>query len=171
MIAWQQLDGWFRSEKPVDVPVLRQAIPVMVFTDAPTSPADKGKLTTAHLAAVEAFQAIPPGRRRRWSAMVFEDFRRAIQSGQCELRSDDVPKWCRWPAQVWDLIEWSEVVVPEQGPNGDRFILVHGHPDWRIEHGVQLLLKNEQLTWVGRADQDLFSRGNWAGDYVPRVRW
>ncbi|HUR55888.1 MAG TPA: hypothetical protein VMZ71_17255 [Gemmataceae bacterium] len=170
MIAWEQLSGWFRSKKPVDVPVLRQSITVMVFTDAPNA-AEPGKLTAAHSAALDAFRKIPPGRRRMWSAMVFEDFRRAIKSGQCELRSDDVPKRCRRAAQVWDLIEWSEVVVLEQGPNGDRFILVHGHPDWRIEHGVQLVLKNEQLLWVGRADQDLFSRGNWAGDYVPRVRW
>ena len=81
--------------------------------------------------------------------------RQSNPAGAIEIRRHpgSVP---RPPRTCGRLIKWSEVVVPDQGPKGDRFILVHGHPGWRIEHGLQLLLKNEQLLWVGRADQALF---------------
>jgi hypothetical protein len=102
--------------------------------------------------------------------MVFEDFRRAVESGKCELASEETPDRCREAEDVWSLVRWNEVVVPDQGPKGNRYILVHGRPEWRIEHGLQLLLKNERLLWVGRADEALFMNSDWSRDYLPRRR-
>jgi hypothetical protein len=165
-ISWHEEGGWFQSEQPVNFPVFRQAIRVMAWAEGETA-AQPGVLTPAHLAAINGLLAVPPERRDEWSAAVFADFREAVESGQCELRSDDIPQRCRAPEDVWALVEWSEVVVPEQGPKGDRFILVHGHPGWRIEHGLQLLLKNERLLWVGRADEALFLDSDWSHNYLP----
>jgi hypothetical protein len=113
---------------------------------------------------------IPTERRGEWSSAVFDDYQQAIESGDCELKDEDVPIRCRVPEDVWRLIRWSEVVVPDQGPNADRYILVHGHPEWRIQHGLQLLLKNERLLWVGRADEILFLDSDWSHDYLPWYR-
>jgi hypothetical protein len=165
-IAWREEGGWFQSEQPVLFPVFGQAISVMACTEGDTAK-EPGVLTPAHLAAVEGLCALPPERRDEWAADVFADFRKAVDSGDCELRSEDTPERCREPAGVWKLVKWREVVVPDQGPKGDRFILVHGRPDWRIEHGLQLLLKNEQLLWVGRADEALFMHSDWKHDYLP----
>lgn len=165
-ISWREDGGWFQSELPVVFPVFRQAIRIMAWTEGETA-AQPGVLTSAHLAAIDGLMTVAPARRDEWSAAVFADFREAVESGQCELRSNDIPKRCRAPEDVWPLVEWSEVVVPDQGPKGDRFILVHGHPGWRIEHGLQLLLKNELLLWVGRADVALFMDSDWSHDYLP----
>ena len=169
MISWCEGGGWFQSEQPVLLPVIRQAIRIMVYTEGRTA-AEPGVLTPAYIAAIDGLLAVPPERRSEWSAVVFDDFRRAIESGKCELETEDIPDRCRIPEDVWPLVEWSEVVVPDQGPNGDRFILVHGRPGWRIEHGLQLLFKNEQLLWVGRADEALFLNSDWSRDYLPRRR-
>lgn len=37
----------------------------------------------------------------------------------------------------------------------------------RAARGLQLLLKNEQLLWVGRADKALFMNSDWEHDYLP----
>jgi hypothetical protein len=165
-ISWGGGDDWFQSEQPVFFPVFGQAIRVEAYTGSPKAP-DPGVLTPAHIAAVEGLMALPPARRADWSAAVFADFEQAVESGQCELDADDLPERCRVPEEVWPLVRWNAVVVPEQGPNGDRFILIHGRPGWRIEHGLQLLLKNEQLLWVGRADEALFLNSDWSHDYLP----
>ncbi len=149
MISWRESDGWFQSEQPVFFPVFGQAIRVMVYTEAPTAAAP-GVLTPAHLAAINALLTIPAERRAEWSAAVFADFQHAIESDECELDADDIPDRCQTHEDVWPLVRWNEVVVSEQGPHEDRFVLVHGRPGWRIEHGLQLLLKNERLLWVGR---------------------
>lgn len=166
MITWTESSGWFESKEPVFFPVLQQEISINVFTEHDLAE-EPGVLTEAHLAAIEGLLAAPPERRSEWPPTVFADFREAVDSGECELDSDDIPERCRTPEDVWALIDWREVVVTEQGPNGDRFILVHGCPGWRIEHGVQLLLKNEHLLWVGRADEAIFMTGDWSKDYLP----
>jgi hypothetical protein len=165
-ISWREEGGWFQSERTVFFPVFRQEIRIMIWTEHQTA-AQPGVLTPAHLAATDGLLTVPPERRDEWSAAVFTDFREAVESGKCELHSDDMPARCRVPEDVWSYVRWNEVVVSEQGPNGDRFILVHGRPEWRIEHGLQLLLKNEQLLWVGRADEALFMNSDWSHDYLP----
>jgi hypothetical protein len=169
VISWREGEDWFHSEQPVLFKVFRQTIPVLVYAEGRVGAKPRG-LTPAHIAAIDGLRAVPPERRSEWSAVIFDDFRRAVDSGECELESEDTPDHCREAEDVWPLVRWSEVVVPDQGPNGDRFILVHGHPAWRIEHGLQLLLKNEHLLWVGRADEDLFSGSDWSRDYLPRRR-
>lgn len=166
-ISWDGGGDWFQSEQPVLFPVFGQAIQILAYTGSPKG-ADPGVLTAAHVAAVEGLLALPPERRSDRSAAVFDDFKRAVKSGRCEPDAADIPKRCREPEDVWPLVRWKEVVVPDQGPNGDRFILVHGRPGWRIEHGLQLLLKNEQLLWVGRADEALFTNSDWSRDFLPR---
>jgi hypothetical protein len=142
---------------------------VMAYVDAPTA-AERGVLTAAHIAAVEGLLALPPERRGEWSAAVFADFARAVKSGRAERANDKVRARCRTPEDVWPLVRWNEVVAPDQGPNGDRYLLVHGRPEWRVEHGLQLLHKNEALLWVGRADEALFLNRDWSRDYRPRRR-
>lgn len=165
-IVWIEEGEWFRSEEPVPFPVLHQSVHVMIWTAHETAE-QPGALTPAQLAAIDGLRAVPPERRVEWSAAVFADFRTAVDSGECELDALDVPERCRAPEDVWALVRWNEVVISDQGPNGDRFVLVHGRPQWRIEHGLQLLLKNEQLLWVGRADEALFMASDWAHDYLP----
>lgn len=165
-ISWREEDGWFQSERTVFFPVFRQEIRVMVWTEHQTA-AEPGVLTPAHLAAIDKLLAVPPERRDEWSLAVFADYREAVESDECELDWDDLPKRCQAPEDVWSYVRWNEVVVSDQGPRGDRFILVHGRPGWRIEHGLQLLLKNEQLLWVGRADEALFMNSDWLHDYLP----
>lgn len=166
LISWREEGGWFQSERTVLFPVFRQEIRVMVWTEHALA-TQPGVLTPAHLAAIDGLLATPSEQRDEWSPRVFADFREAVASGNCELDSDDIPEQCRKPEDVWSYIRWNEVVVSEQGPNGDRFLLVHGRPGWRIEHGLQLLLKNEQLLWVGRADESLFMDSDWSHDYLP----
>jgi hypothetical protein len=169
MISWREGGGWFHSEQPVVFPVFGQAIPILVYTEGRTA-AEPGVLTPAHLAAIDGLLAVPPEQWSEWSVAVFADFRRAIESGECELETDNLPDRCHAPEDIRALVRWKEVVVPDQGPNGDRFILVHGRPAWRIEHGLQLLLKNERLLWVGRADEALFMNSDWSRDYLPPKR-
>ncbi len=168
-ISWVCEDEWCQSEQPVLFPVFGQAIRIMAYIGF-RQVADRGVLTTAHIAAVEGLLAVPPARRADWSAAVFADFKQAVDSGDCELDAADIPERCRVPEDVWSLVQWSEVLVPDQGPRGDRFILVHGRPGWRIEHGLQLVLKNEQLLWVGRGDEALFLNSGPSRDYLPRRR-
>lgn len=168
-ISWLDGGDWFQSEQPVLFPVFGQTIRIMAYTGSPKA-AEPGVLTPAHVAAVEGLLALTPDRRADWSTAVFADFERAIESGQCELDAEDVPDRCQVPEDVWALVRWKEVVVPDQGSGGDRFILVHGRPGWRIEHGLQLLLKNEQLLWVGRADEALFMHSDPSRDYLPLRR-
>jgi hypothetical protein len=168
-LSWVGGGDWFWPEQPVLFPVFGQTIDIMAYTGSPTA-AEPGVLTPAHVVAVHGLLALPPERRADWSAAVFADFERAVKSGRCELDADDIPQRCRKPEDVWPLVRWKEVVVPDQGPKGDRFILVHGRPGWRVEHGLQLLLKNEQLLWVGRADEALFLNSDWSRDYLPRRR-
>jgi hypothetical protein len=164
-ITWVGDSNWFSSAAPVLFPVFGQEIRVMAYTAA-----QPGALTPAHVVAVEALLALPPERRADWSAAVFADCERAFKTGQAEPADQTVRARCRTPEDVWSLVRWKEVVVPDQGPKADRFILVHGRPEWRVEHGLQLLLKNEQLLWVGRADEPLFMDSDWARDYKPRRR-
>ena len=170
MITWHEDGGFFESEQPVHFPVFRQSIKVLAYTEAETTPV-KGKLAATQISAVEHLASLSSEWRSNWSELVFDEFSSSVESGDCELEDDELPSRCRTPEDVWGFIRWNEVVAPEQGPNGDRFILVQGTPGWRIEHGLQLLLKNGQLLWVGRADIAIFMTGGWAQDYLPSLLW
>lgn len=163
-ISWTGGGDWFSPDEPVLFPVFRQEIEVMAYT------AESRAVTPAHVAAVEGMLSLPPERRSEWADAVFADFTKAFKSRRAETATKNVRERCKVPEDVWSLVRWKELVVPEQGPNGDRFILVHGRPEWRVEHGLQLLLKNEQLLWVGRADEALFMNSDWSRDYMPRRR-
>jgi hypothetical protein len=167
-ITWTGDDDWYSPDQPLSFPVLGQPVRVMAYVGRHTS--SPGVLTPAHTAAVEALLALPAGRRGGWTAQVHADFKRAFKTGTAETSTAGVRKRCPEPEDVWSLVRWDEVVVPDQGPNGDRYILVHGRPGWRVEHGLQLLLKNEQLLWVGRADEALFMDSDWSRDYRPHRR-
>lgn len=161
-IAWTDVGyGWFHSAEPIAFPILRASVTVGVVTDPPAS------IPATQLAAIEALRLAPLGRRDEWSAAVFADCREAIDADQCELDAPDLPTRCRVPEDVWSLVRWRRVVVPEQGDSGDRLILLHGRPAWRIEHGLQLALRNERLVWVGRADWMLFERSGLPAGWLP----
>ncbi len=165
-IRWIGEGDWFSPDQPVQFPVLGQPVQVLAYTGAGTS--SPGAVTPAQTAAVEGLRALPADRRADWTSLVFADFEKAFKKGKAETSTARVRERCQVPEEVWSLVQWKEVVVPDQGPNGARFILVHGRPEWRVEHGLQLLLKNEALLWVGRADEALFMNSDWSRDYLPR---
>jgi hypothetical protein len=48
-------------------------------------------------------------------------------------------------------VKWAIILVPLQGVSGSRFVFVKGDPVWEVEHGVEMLFRDEQIVRVGRS--------------------
>jgi hypothetical protein len=139
MSQWVRYERlYFRLDPSPLCPLLGVAAPVDIHTG-------EGEIQADQLEAVARFLAIPADRRPDLYAPLYADYR-------------EVHGWTGagphigGPEEVWALVRWDTVLVPRQGPTGHRFVFVEGNPAWEVEHGVELLFRDEQLVHAGRAE-------------------
>jgi hypothetical protein len=139
MSQWVRINPWyFRLDESPMCPLLGAPVPVEVH-------AGGDEIQAEQLEALARFLAIPADRRPSLLGPRYADYR--------EVRSaiGTVPR-TSGPEGVWSFVRWDTVLVPRQGPTGHRFVFVQGRPAWEVEHGVELLFRDEQLVHVGRAE-------------------
>jgi hypothetical protein len=150
VVSWIPTDGsFYRPDKPLKSPLFGESIPVLIHTDG-------REIQPEQLDSLSRFLEIPADRRDLLTRPLFEDYwaiREAVGEGP-DIDSPDL---------VWRYVRWTTILVPLQGPSGNRYIFVIGEPEWEPEHGVELLFCNERLVRVDRA------QGAFLGRFWERV--
>lgn len=141
-------ESWFRSEAPVDCPLLGVQVPVMIFTD-------DAEVRPDQIQALERVLQIPSSAREQLLEPLFADYREVYEA------VEEGPE-ITGPESVWDYVRWTQILIPLQGPSGDRFVFLRGVPEWEEEHHIELFLRNERLTRVGRASGAFLSECFWS---------
>jgi hypothetical protein len=139
MISWVRSDEWFfRPDQPLLCPLFRESIPVSIHTDGREIQSDQ-------LSALLRFLKIPADQRGLLTHPLFADYC-AIKEYVGEGPDIETPEL------VWSHVKWTTILVPLQGPLGNRYVFVIGDPDWEEEHGVELLFRDERLVRLDRAE-------------------
>jgi len=145
MSQWVRTNEWFfRLDESPTCPLLGGPVPVEIHTGGDDIRPDQ-------LEALARFQAIPADRRPSLFGPLFADYR-TVRSAIGEGPQ------IGGPGEVWSFVRWYTVLVPRQGPTGHRFVFLQGDPAWEVEHGVELLFRDEQLVHVGRVEGDYGGR-------------
>lgn len=145
---WVRDDSFFRSEQPVACPLLGVSVSALIHTD--------GKpIHASQLEALARFLDIPADARGGLLKPLFADSRE-VREAVGEGPEIDGPE------QVWEFVQWETILVPLQGPSGNRFVFVQGEPAWEEEHGVELLFRDERLVRLGRASGAFLSSCFWS---------
>jgi len=145
MVSWVPTDGsFFRSEQQLKCPLFGESIPVLIHTDG-------REILLDQLGALSRFLDIPADQRGLLTQPLFEDYR-TIRDYVGE--GPDI----REPELVWRHVRWTTILIPLQGPCGNRFVFVIGDPEWEPEHGVELLFRDEQLVRLDRAEGAFLGR-------------
>lgn len=138
---------FFRADRPVYCPLLGVEVPISVYTDgAEVHPDQSG--------ALALFLAIEPGQRAVLFEPLFADYRVVLDA------VGEGPE-IAGPEQVWEFVRWTNVIVPRQDV-GRRFVFVQGDPAWEVEHGVELLFRDERLVRLDRASGAFLTTCFWA---------
>ena len=139
MSQWVRTNQWyFRLDESPMCPLLGVPVPVEIHTREDEIQADQ-------MEALARFLAIPADRQPSLLGPLYADYRevRSAINGLPDIGG---------PEEVWSFVKWDTVLVPRQGPTGHRFVFVQGDPAWEVEHGIELLFRDEQLVHVGRAE-------------------
>lgn len=148
MVSWELTDdSFFRPDRELMCPLFGKPIPVLIYTDGQAILPDQ-------LQALSSFLDIPPDQRSGLTTPLYDDYQ-AVRDATGEGPRIENPE------QVWKHIEWLTILVPLQGPSGNRFVFVTGRPDWEAEHGVEMLFRNEWLARLGRASGAFLSTCFW----------
>jgi hypothetical protein len=151
------MEGWvrtersfFRPEAAPGCPLLGGSVPILIHTG-------EDEIHPGQLEALARFLAIPTDWRQNLYGPLHADYREvraAIGEGP-DIGGTE---------EVWSFVKWDTVLVPRQGPTGHRFVFAQGRPAWEVEHGVELLFRDEQLVHVGRAEGAFLGRfWEWLG--------
>jgi hypothetical protein len=138
VVSWVR-DGrsFFRADPPPFIPLLGVEVPVSIYTDGAEVQPDQ-------LDALARFLAIPAAERAGLVGPLFDDYNCVRE---CVGEVPDIAG----PEEVWAFVRWTNVVIPLQGPRGNRFVFVQGESAWEEEHGVELLFGDERLLRLDRA--------------------
>jgi uncharacterized protein (TIGR02996 family) len=137
LFALLREEGSFRADRPVFCPLLGTEVSVSVCTDG-------AEVQNVQATALAQFLAIPPDQRAALLEPLFENYRACLEAfGEGPEIAD--------PEQVWSFVRWTDVLVPRQGPGRNRFVLVQGDPAWEVEHGIEMLFRDEELICVDQA--------------------
>lgn len=149
MVLWvKDAEGSaFCPDQPLFCPLFGTTIPVEIYTDG-------REILPDQFTALSRFLDIPAEQRSRLIGPLFEDYRTITEEvGEGpEIAGQD---------QVWQFVRWTAVIVPLQGPRGNRFVFVQGDPAWEEEHGVELLFRDEQLIRLDRASGAFLTKCFW----------
>ncbi len=148
MVSWERTEGsFFGSDRPLTSPLFGTSIPALVYTDG-------REILPDQMTALSSFLDIPADQRGRLIDPLFEDFRtvtEVVGEGPKIITAE----------QVWQFVTWTTILVPLQGPGGNRFVFVKGDPAWEQEHGVELLFRDERLVRLNRASGAFLSTCFW----------
>ena len=139
MTSWVRSDDHFYTPaRPLLCPLFGESIPVSIHTDG-------AEIQQDQLVALSRFLEIPADQRGLLTLPLFDDYR-TIKDAVGEGPEIDTPE------SVWQHVKWTTLLVPRQGPLGNRYVFVIGDPDWEEEHGVELLFRDERLVRLDRAE-------------------
>lgn len=140
--------SFFRFDEPFECPLLGEPVTLMIHTE-------QGEIQPDQLQALKGFLEVPADTRADLLEPLYAEYNRVYDivgkgvgpSGKLD--------------QVWRFVRWKEILIPEQGPRGFRFVFVRGEPTWDREHGVELCFRNEKLVHLGPASAAFLSDCFW----------
>ncbi|MCE9533550.1 MAG: hypothetical protein K8T89_20865 [Planctomycetes bacterium] len=147
-MKWIRTDGsFFQPDRSPVCPLFDSEVPVLIHTG-------EQEIEPNQLQALNRFLEIPSSERAGLKAKLFADYLEvfdAVGEGP-EIIS---------PEQVWKFVQWTTVLIPLQGLSGSRFVFVKGDPAWELEHGVELLFRDEKLIRLDRQSGAFLSTCFW----------
>jgi len=141
-LKWKRTEFFFESK--LRVPVLDQSVDVWVLPED-----DSASLPSpTQLRALDAFLALAAEQKADWTHQVALDCHYTCLS--FEMDGEKPPVHLRKRNDVWKYVQFQQVFIPQLGATNDRYVFVYGRCDWEVEHGLELLFKNERLFKVGQ---------------------
>jgi hypothetical protein len=156
-IQWMR-DEFFITSR-LHVPVLGKVVEVWVDpeTDSANLP------SAAQLRALKAFLLLKPKQQNDWSHSIALYCQETCQ--QYERDGDNPPVRLGKRKEVWKHVEIQTIHIPKHGKSRDRYVFVGCWCAWEVEHGLELLFKNEQLFKAGPCE-GLDSNEEWKLNYI-----
>jgi hypothetical protein len=136
-MQWVQYHkSFFRFDVPFECPLLGEPVTLTIHTE-------QDEIQSEQLQALEGFLQIPVEGRADLLGPLHAEHNRVYDI----IGKGPTPSGT--PEQVWKFVRWKEILIPEQGPRGCRFVFVRGEPFWYRDHGVELCFRNEKLVHLG----------------------
>lgn len=102
------------------------------------------------LRALDGFLALAADQKVDWTHQVALDCH--YMCLRLELDGEEPPVRLGKRNDVWKHVRLTQVFIPQHGTSADRYVFVSGDCDWEVEHGLELLFKNERLFKVCEQD-------------------
>ncbi len=136
-MEWVRIaERFFQSDKPVECPLVGVPVSLRIHTE-------QDEIQPDQLQALQRFLEIPAEARPSLLEPLYAEYTRVFDI----VGKGPTPSGS--PAQVWKFVRWTQILIPEQGPRGCRFVFLCGEPLWYRDHGLELCFRDEKLVHLG----------------------